>query len=280
MLARLSKEEFEALASHFQSEYTAEGEGFLLNVTAINGWGLEDIGGLKSALSKEKTNAAAGSKRIKELEAQFKDIDPVRAREALGKMEELEKWDPEEKAAEAKKAFEVSLTEKFGKDKDSLTKKHTDDLTALQGKYDVVAVQLKESIVDAEATRAITAAGGSIELLGPLVKQRVKMVLQDDGTFKPAIMDAEGNPTFSTRSGSTDWMTIAELVDGLKADKVYGGAFGGSGATGSGAGAGNSGSGISGSSVKISTADAGDVLKYRAAQDRADKAGVPLEMTG
>lgn len=274
--ALITKEDWEKLDSKLQSEYTEKDGKHLLDVTSVDGWALEDVTTLKSSLQKERSNAATGSSRVKELEAQFKDIDPIKAREALAKIAELADYDPDKKLAEAKKEFEASLVAKFDKDKATLLAKHTTDMDTKQKDYEVVAAQLRESLVDAEATRAVSEAKGSVELLNPIIRQTVSMKKQDDGTYKPAILDGEGNPRLSPRSGSTEWMTISEYVNELKENEVFARAFDGSGASGSGATGGQTGK--PGSPFRISATSARDPAQYRAAKETADKAGRTLEI--
>ena len=83
-----------------------------------------------------------------------------------------------------------------------------------------------------------------------------------------AIVDGKGNA-----------MSIEQLVEKMKSSEVYARAFDGSGAKGSGATNGGGGSGAKGSgSFKISSTDAKDTSKYRAAREAAEKAGQPLEI--
>src|ERR1051326_2181034 len=52
--------------------------------------GVEDVGGLKSALEKERTESKTTAQKLKELTEQLGDLDPVKAREALTKLQEME----------------------------------------------------------------------------------------------------------------------------------------------------------------------------------------------
>ena len=275
MKALVTAEEHGTMDTAVQALYKEDGDAFIVDVTPVDGWALENVKGLKSSLQKERSRGDTGSKLADELQAKFKDIDPVKAREALDKMKELEDWDPEKKLAEAKSQFEASLTSKFGKDKEVLVTKHSADMEALNKKYSTVSGQLRTSIVDAEAIRAISEAKGATELLLPIVRSAVRMVEQEDGTFKPAIMDGE-QPRLSPKSGSTDWMSIAEYIEELRQTDAYARAFDGSGASGSGATGNNSGS--PGSSFRISASDAKDPARYRAAKAQAEKSGRELQI--
>lgn len=50
--------------------------------------GVEDTTNLKSALQKERDAAKANAKALKDLQDQFKDIDPVKVREMMGKLDQ------------------------------------------------------------------------------------------------------------------------------------------------------------------------------------------------
>lgn len=148
-------------------------------------------------------------------------------------MSPLEKWG--ESATEVAAKF-LSITEDFetrladGNDakinldkyKEERDKGHTVEKQAWEKKYNALYVQLEENIVTREAVSAIAAEGGKPKLLLPFVKSAVKLA-QENGEFRPYVVDAAGDRRFSPTSGND--LTIAELVTEMKADTEYGPLF-------------------------------------------------------
>ena len=67
----------------------------------------------------------------------------------------------------------------------------------------------------------------------PLVKAQLKAIKGDDGKYRVAVLDSDGEERRNLKT--TAPMTISELVAEMKADPEFGGAFKASGATGGGA---------------------------------------------
>lgn len=95
---------------------------------------------------------------------------------------------------------------------------------------------LEARLVDAEARAALQAARGVPELLLPVLRDRLAVV--DDGDGGPAVrvLDAAGAPRRHEGGGEEDgYLSVADLVESLRADPAFGRAFEGSGKGGSGA---------------------------------------------
>jgi hypothetical protein len=93
---------------------------------------------------------------------------------------------------------------------------------------------LETRLIEAEARGAVEAARGVPELLLPIL--RGLLAVRDDGAGGLAVrvLDAAGEPR-RRGEGEDGFMTVADLVESLRADPVYGRAFDGSGRGGSGA---------------------------------------------
>jgi len=78
----LEASEFETLADPLKEHYTKDGDGYKLETDFVP----EDTTALKSALQKERDARKTLADQIKA----YKDIDPVKAKEAMTKLEELE----------------------------------------------------------------------------------------------------------------------------------------------------------------------------------------------
>jgi hypothetical protein len=274
--ARITKEEWEGLPDEVKTHYAEAEDGtYGLGVTPVDGLELMNPANLKKALSSERSKASEAEKARKAVEAKWGDLEPDAARDALAKLEEMAGMDPEGKAKAEREAFEKNLSDKFEADRKKFLDKHTAEREADAKERTVLEAQLENQLIAAAASKAIADAGGSVELLLPIVRQSTRMKKNDDGTFSVVVLDAEGTERLSPVAGSTTPMSISELVEEKKGDKKYARAYDGSGASGSGAGrSGAQGSGAS--AYKLSGADAKNPAKYRAAKEAADKAGRDL----
>lgn len=170
-------------------------------------------------LNKTSKTLRSGEKSLKDLVAGFKALGDT-PEEIKQKLEDLnaqltskEKINPEKIKEEITKAFEGKLAEKD---------KKIEGLTGSVRKY----------LVTSAATAAIAEAKGVPELLMPHIERQVKVV-EENGDYKTVVVDAQGE----TRYGATGSpLTIAELVNSMKADKVYGRAFESDNAGGGGSG--------------------------------------------
>lgn len=90
--------------------------------------------------------------------------------------------------------------------------------------------RFESSLVDRELADALAAEGGIPDLLLPMLRGQVRAVSEGD-TFAAQVFDADG----SARLVAGKPMTPRQLVQALKADAKFGGAFKSSGAAGSGA---------------------------------------------
>ncbi|HEY6400417.1 MAG TPA: hypothetical protein VI479_03345, partial [Blastocatellia bacterium] len=186
-----------------------------------------ETAGLKSALQKEREAKTALEKSLKG----FEGIDPEEAKRLKAEAEKIEAdklkskgdWDAREK----------QLKEQLAAD---LQKRETHFQTELKSRDDrIVKLQtsMEKSLIEAQSTTAIAAAKGSPELLLPHVMRQVKIV-EENGDFVVRVLDAQGQPRIANVKG--DPFTIANLIDEMKGNQIYGRAFDASGAGGSGAG--------------------------------------------
>ena len=215
MALKVAVQKLEEVPEALRSFY-AEGEDGKFHLDAE---GIEDVGGLKSALEAERRERKKHERAL----AAFKDVDPERYQVMLKAEEEREAG--KAKASGDWEKREAQLIEKHGREV-----KLKDDALAAAHRT------VERALVDAEASRAIAAAKGSVRLLLPEIKQRVKVLRGDDGEFVVRVVDADGTPRIGkVEAGKASPMTIAELVAELREDGELARAFDGSGASGSGA---------------------------------------------
>ena len=93
---------------------------------------------------------------------------------------------------------------------------------------------LEARLIDAEARSALQAARGVPELLLPVLRDSLAVLDDGAGGLAVRVLDDAGNPR--RRAGDDGgFVTVADLVESLRADPVYGRAFEASGKGGSGA---------------------------------------------
>src|SRR5262245_7637775 len=121
--------------------YVEKDGKFVLDVESVDGFALEDVNGLKTALGKERTRAD----RAEGLNVKFKDLDPDKARAALAELEELKKLDP------SKEADKIANT-KFEAAKAQLLEKHTGEITSREERIGHLTRTVEGLLIDAAAT--------------------------------------------------------------------------------------------------------------------------------
>lgn len=261
--ALISKEDHAKLGDALKGEYQPQADGtYLLSVEGVNGFALENVTGLKNTLATERENA----RKAGELVSKFGDLDPEKARDALGKVEKMSKWTPEEKVADQLKAQVAQVEGKYTAELKSKAER--------EAKLHGIVTKL---LVDSEVRRVI-ADKGSATLLLPHMRDRIR-VEERNGEFVPVVVDEKGTPRISMKSGSSDPMGIEEYVLSTKNDKDLSHGWFGSGHSGSGA-AGSSSSGAGGGGrFSISEADArADPRAYQKVRAEAEKAGQQVEV--
>jgi hypothetical protein len=235
-------------------EHYAAGTGdlagkFVLSVTKVGGMELSDTASLLQGIARERTAA----KDLREKLSGFGDITSKQAREALEKAKGAKDWGDREK---------------------QLIQIHQDEKGRLQKKVDTITGQLKESLVRSRAQSAIQEANGNVNLLLPFVEQRVKITETTSGRHVAEVLDDEGRARIDAKG---DPVSISSLVEEMKTQEVYAPLFSGAGARGAGS-QGSEGAGGAGGRVVISREDSRDFQKLTAAEERANKMGVPLEV--
>jgi hypothetical protein len=262
--AIISAEDHGGLSEELQAEYQPmEGRDgfFVLDVASVDGFALEDVAGLKSAVQKERQNVKEAQKRLDA----FGELDPVAAKAALKRAAEMENWKPDEK-------LQAQIEERERK----LIAKHESELAAANDTAEGLRKSLHTEIVESRAKSAIADAKGDIDLLLPHVLSVTKLA-EDNGRMSPRIIDPkDGTERLTGKSGSMDHMTIEEFVGGDLKER-FPNAYEGTRAGGSGASGSDGGSAGAGG-FKITETDARDPQKYQAMREKARAAGQDLQI--
>lgn len=213
--------------------YRQEGDRYVLDVEGSDGWGLEDVTGLKSALSK-------ANQKVHDFEKRFKNLDPDEARAAIAAAKQAQ----EDKAKTKKQDDTAELDARLKQ----IEEKHQAELEEKEQAYQALHDQVTAVLIDRDAISALSAsdAKDNVNLLLPHVKSAARLEKDKDGNYVVRMVGPDGNILISPKSGSVEPMTISEYVSTTLAEQ-FPGAFAGSGATGGGFQGANGGPGKKGS---------------------------------
>jgi len=220
----------EDVAEGFRSLYRTVDGKFVLDVDEVDGFALENITGLRTALSKEREDRRTAqeslTKATDSLKA-FEGLDPKTTREKLTKAEELLKIDPQKEADRLTSERVKGWTDTEGA-------RFKGELEARDKKLASLTTALAREMIESKAVLAITAAKGKVKPLLPhvLAKCRVREV---DGAYVAEVLDVNGNPRLDSEGKP---VKVDQLVTEFKADPDFAGNFEGTGRSGSGSGPG------------------------------------------
>lgn len=234
------------IPENFRDFYTENDGSFVLDVDPVDGFSLEDVSGLKSALGAERTNV---EKLRGDLKA-FEGLDPKSARSALKKVKELGDLDP------AREADRLA-SEKFEAAKGQLVQQHESTLAERDAMIGVLSKNLDKFARSERARAAISAAGGNVKLLLPHVLDQLKLE-EKDGVYDVRVVDANGNQRIADGKGTA--MSIDGLLAEMRNATEFAGAFKTDKPSGSGIPNGSGGTGGTGTPGRYNM-DASDAEK-------------------
>lgn len=212
-------------------QFYVEKDGkFFLNVTPVDGYELDNVSGLKSALGAERNLKRGLEDALKPFEgidpslarqaidrvAAFGDITPEAAQSAIETAAKLTAFDPQKEA-------DKIADEKFTALKTQLTSQFTLRETELQtqmkskeGTIDSLTGQLKTLLKDNEVKSELAKlnpledARDAIELIaGQYIQTKVV-----DGKFVVEVIDANGHPRIKDALGTP--VTVADLLTEIR----------------------------------------------------------------
>lgn len=199
---------------------------YVLDVESDRGYALENVGGLKSALEKTKSEHQKARSALDG----FKDLDAATVRDQLAELDRLRKsGTDDEKVKQLLESTKAQLARKH--------KQEIDDTEAKAGRY---LSMLDETMRKQVAMQAITEAGGNATLLLPHVLSQTKM-REDSGRF---VVDVVGGDGIARIKDANSNMGIADLVAEMRNNQAYAVAFSGTNKSGSGSSTGSSGSSV------------------------------------
>lgn len=225
------------------SEYTERDGKFYLNVDGIDSH--PDVIGLKT----KKDELLTAQKKLKDALKLWDGIDIEDAKAAIAAAEEAKEknlisgGDLDELKKEFEKKFEKLKLEEAKKTEKAHTEAESESKAA------------RKYFRSAEIRRAVIAAGGSVELLEPVLNGMVKVERTDADEYVLHVPGADGTPRIKDSAGTL--FSIDDLLGELKGQDTYGRAFDGSGNTGSGAQGGERKGGGTGASKTIKASEIG-----------------------
>ncbi len=231
----------EDIVAHYK-EKTVDGvKKYYLDVTSVDGLALEDVTALKTTITtlrkSEKTlrkDVDAGENALRKHEAKFEGIDPAAAKDALGKIDDIQNWDGETKVKEAVKVAKEEADAAAQIRIDKLVIEHNDKVKNLDADLSSSTKQLNTALVTSKIAEAINKEEGNQELLMPHVERQVEMIKGDDGKYSPHVLDVSGDRRITDLTDGKSYMTIPDLVAEMKDNATYAACFKGTGSSGAG----------------------------------------------
>jgi hypothetical protein len=238
------------------------------HITDFQGHTLEDVTGLKEALSNDR----AIIKKLRGLATSFgwnlredgsgwadQGLDPAQVRDALEKLKSGTL-----KSQGEIDAYKQAIDEKMRGEKDAQAKL-----------VENLKSHLRQAKVLDPIKSAIRDAGGSVELLAPVVERSAKVEFDDMGNPSVQLVNQDGKPLITRKTGSTEPMSFDEYVQDLRRHPHYKAAFAGIGTGGSGFPSQSGGSGRAsskaGGGIDISTMSPRDLIRRANEQALAGK---------
>lgn len=204
-----------------------EGQVYVVSQLKEN-WAIEDVGGLKRALSEVRGERDS----LKKVASAFEGIDPSAAAEAREALEKL-------------KAGTLKGSKEIDEFKAAVEKKFTEERTKLEGKLNARTAALRDRMIRGELAPVVAKLGGgeAMDAILTLASQHVRIEEDADGNLKHSIVDASGKPRVTKKSGSSEPMGFDELIAEMRDASSTRGLFKAPAAGGSGGGSQTGGAG-------------------------------------
>jgi polyhydroxyalkanoate synthesis regulator phasin len=219
----------------FRPAYVEKNGKFVLNVTPAEGFVLENVTGLKSALDGERAAKEAAEAKLKPFNGldpdaarnaiavatQYGDVTPEKARQLAADVARLTAIDPnveadkiaEEKVKRAKAAMEGTFSTKETEYQSEIKTRDT----AIDGLKGQLRGLLVTNQIKAELSKLNPVEGvdDAIELLA----ERSIRTVEKDGKFEVQVVDAAGNIRHKLDGSTLVPLTVSDLMSEIKEAK-------------------------------------------------------------
>ena len=199
----------DSIPEPLREHYTKKDDGFVLNAQPAGGLSIENVAGLKSALSAARAEAKEATSKLAAFVGDDGEmIDAGSARSAMEKLAAL--GDDADVEAKVRAAVQAQV--------EAMGKKHQQELSTKDERVAGLRSQISKFMLDDALLRALTdTSDGRTAAINPAVlasamRDRVQ-VQEAEGKFEVHVLDEQGNRRISPASGSDAWMTVNELVD-------------------------------------------------------------------
>ena len=196
---------------------------------------VESAAGLQLAPVTKLQNALQSARQERDqLKGQMKQFvdeegNPLDVSQMRSAIEELERLKKSGDNSEKLKQLEESLKQQYASREQTLADKHKKESEQSQQTINDLKAQLQTHMLESDASKAISEHGGIPEVLMPHIRSHVKpeeVEVNGKKQLRFSVVDpATGAKRFSTKPGSSDDMSIGELVAELKSNKIFAGCF-------------------------------------------------------
>jgi hypothetical protein len=219
MELKATLETIDELPQELRDLYTETDNGYRLKLLQdyVPADKVEDVGGLKNALTQERENRKKFERKLRDMEQRYGDIDLNQYQKLVEEHERMEQEKLERKGEYDKLLQQV---------KDQ----HAKELADRESQASALRKALDRNLVDREAALVCNELKGNATLLMPHIRSLTKVV-EEDGEFSVRVVDAAGDPRVN---GEGQPLSIKELVSEMRSQDTYAGAFAGSGSSGGG----------------------------------------------
>ncbi|MCL5280481.1 MAG: hypothetical protein M1376_11300, partial [Planctomycetes bacterium] len=177
---------------------------------------LEDVTGLKIALSQERTTTHNLARQLRAFEG---IDDPQAARNALAQVREWARAGSGEKYRKQLELTEQQIENHYRNTIETLTRRSA----AARQENEQLLAQMHRLVIDGAAAAALLRQGvlpEAQDLLAEQIRQRCRCRRVEEAgrkAWRIEVLDAQGNVRITNASGSTDSMGMEELVGEMKA---------------------------------------------------------------
>ena len=207
-----------------QSFYKETEGGFILDAQPANGYVIENVDSLKSALTKERKAVKDYEKKVKTYESKYAEIDPDEYKAAMEKIEELSQFDPEKEADKlAQEKYEANKKRLESTIAKQYEAKIKNEYEPVKQKYDVVVKQLEKELVTSAVMKALVAEDSDPkynDLLMSRMLNQLKFGQTESGAFETYVTDERGEIAYNSKA---EPMSVQELAAVMQTK--YPGAF-------------------------------------------------------